>query len=102
MAFDDGKFVLDMLLGDGTYFTGCALRLPENHAKDNAELMKDPQAYRDMLVDEHFADWPDFLKGLLSHGEEVRPWPLYFIPPESLSWETVQGVALIGDAAHLT
>ena len=102
MAFGDGKFLLNMLLGDGSYFTGCVLRLPESYIQDSAEMRRDHAKYRQALVDEHFTDWPDMLKGLLLNGEEVHPWPLYFLPPKSLSWDTVPGIALIGDAAHLT
>ena len=102
MAFGDGKFLLNMLLGDGSYFTGCALRLPESYVKDNAALLQDANAYRNTLINEHFGDWPEMLKGLLTYGSGVHPWPLYYLPPETLSWETVPGIALIGDAAHLT
>ena len=91
-----------MRLSDGSYATGCALRLPESFSKENADLMQDPAGFRKMLAERYFGNWPELLKGLLTNGNEIRPWPLYFMPTGALAWATVPGVALVGDAAHLT
>lgn len=31
-----------------------------------------------------------------------RVWPLYYFPVEYLNWQTSPGVALVGDAAHVS
>ena len=49
-----------------------------------------------------FGDWPQVHTDLIRLSDGAfRAWPLYTMP-ESLSWQTVPGVTLIGDAAHVT
>jgi len=56
-----------------------------------------------MLSDEFFGGHADDIKAMIRAIDSgFYPWPLYYMPPESLNWEAAQGVTLIGDAAHVT
>ncbi|KAJ9605086.1 hypothetical protein H2200_010476 [Cladophialophora chaetospira] len=103
MALGDEKQILVVKLGTGSYQVSVGLRLPENWTSENAALLKDSSALRQTLLRDSFTDWPQSLMDVIRHSEgDFRTWPLYSMPAESLSWQTVPGVALVGDAAHLT
>ncbi len=103
MALGDEKQILVVKLGDGSYQIGAGVRLPENWSSENAALLKDPLALRQSLLRDSFADWPQMHTDLIRHSDrDFRVWPLYSMPVQSLSWQAVAGVTLIGDAAHLT
>lgn len=92
-----------MKLGDGSYYILVGMALPEAWATDNAALLQDPAAIRQTLLRDHLANWPQLHTDLIRYGERpFRAWPLYAMPPESLSWRSVPGVTLVGDAAHVT
>lgn len=96
MAFGKDQQFITMKLGNGSYHTGIGLRLPEDWSKQN------PLASRHALIQEYTRDCPAVHKDILKHSDpEFRAWPLYSMPTESLSWKSVPGVALVGDAAHL-
>lgn len=102
MAFGEGKQIVALKLGDGSYYIGAGLRLPENWSLENAAVLKDPSALRRSLLNDYFADWPQLHTDLIKHSDgDFYAWPLYAMPTESLSWRTVPGVTLIGDAAHV-
>ncbi|EMC92684.1 hypothetical protein BAUCODRAFT_258020 [Baudoinia panamericana UAMH 10762] len=97
------KQVVMVKLGDESYYVGVAMALPESWRQENADLLANPSQLGAALVRDYLADWPQAQKDVVGHADEqFRPWPLYAMPTESLSWETVPGVALVGDAAHLT
>ena len=103
MALGDEKQFVVVKLGDGSYQIAVGLRLPEIWASENAALLKDPSALRQSLLRDGFADWPQVHTDMIRHSDgDFRGWPLYAMPTKSLSWQTVPGVTLIGDAAHLT
>ena len=103
LAVGGGKQLAVQKLGDKSYSIGVGLRIPESWSTDDASLREHPSKLRRLLLDENFADWPQVHTDLIKHSEgEFRVWPLYAMPTKSLSWQTVPGVALIGDAAHLT
>ena len=102
IAFGKGKQLVVLKLGDGSYYVGVGLRLPEDWSSENAAVREDPSRLRRSLVDDHFADWPRLHTDLVKHSDgDLYAWPLYAMPTESLSWRTVPGVTLVGDAAHL-
>ncbi|KKP05312.1 hypothetical protein THAR02_02578 [Trichoderma harzianum] len=50
-----------------------------------------------------FGTWGSPLKDIITNSEGAfRPWPLYHLPSEALSWASVPGVTVIGDAAHVS
>ena len=103
MALGDEKQLLVVKLGDGSYQIGVGLRVPESWSSENAALLKDHSALRQSLLRDDFADWPQAHADMIRHSDgDFRAWPLYSMPTKSLSWQTVPGVTLIGDAAHLT
>lgn len=103
MAVGDGKSIGAQYLGDGAYYITVGLQLPEGWSLRNAALLKNPSALRQFLLKDHFADWPQVHTDLIEHSQgDFRSWPLYAMPTESLSWQTVPGIVLIGDAAHVT
>lgn len=95
MSFGKLQFLV-MKLGNGSYHTGIGLPLPEDWSKEH------PIEVRHARVQEYTRDCPDVHRDILQNSDdEFRAWPLYSMPTESLSWESVPGVALIGDAAHV-
>jgi len=103
MALGGEKQFLIVKLGDGSYQIGVGLRFSESWSSENASLLKDPSALRQSLLRDGFADWPQVHTDMIRHSDgDFRAWPLYTMPKKSLSWQTVPGVTLIGDAAHLT
>ncbi|KAF2651825.1 putative monooxygenase [Lophiostoma macrostomum CBS 122681] len=105
MAFGNKKMFITMRMGDGSYFVGVGLHLPQNWSSERSDLMENPSALRDWLLSEPFSDWSSTQKDIIRHTEgNFRPWPLYALPTEELEskWQSVPGLTLLGDAAHLT
>lgn len=103
MTLGDEKQILVVKLGGGSYQIAVGLRVPESWTSENAALLRDPSALRQSLLREDFADWPQVHTDIIRHSDgDFHAWPLYSMPTKSLSWQTVPGVTLIGDAAHLT
>ncbi|KAI7265382.1 hypothetical protein KC345_g8491 [Hortaea werneckii] len=100
MALGGGKQLVGQRLGNGSYFVGVGLHLPETW-NVNARLA-DPSAFRRDLVTNDFKDYADKHKDLILHSEGAfYSWPLYELPKDSLQWKHVPGATLVGDAAHL-
>ena len=98
----EGKQIVVVKLGDGSYYLGLGLHLPENWTSEQAALIEDSSALREKLLTD-FADWSLSYKELIRHSDrDFYVWPLHAMPTESLSWKTVPGFTLIGDAAHVT
>jgi 2-polyprenyl-6-methoxyphenol hydroxylase-like FAD-dependent oxidoreductase len=90
--------------GDGHYRVDLQFLKPEDFAKNGSVDLADTEAVKKlMLQDEYFGRHFANVRALIEALEgPIRPWPLYYMPPESLSWESAPGVTLIGDAAHTT
>ena len=102
MSMGGRRVVTAMRLGDGSYYAFAGLSLPESWKLDNADLLKDPPRLKQELVAKHFADWPKATTDLITKSDgEIYTWPLYGISAEEAGRETVPGVTLIGDAAHM-
>lgn len=91
-----GKQILTMNLGDGSYHAYIGLRLPEDWERP------EPAELRDSLLQNEFADWCPELRNILAQCKSFHSWRLYAMEPDELSWQTVPGIALIGDAAHVS
>ncbi|KAF2725819.1 FAD/NAD(P)-binding domain-containing protein [Polychaeton citri CBS 116435] len=103
LSLGNGKQIGAQKLGEGSYYIAIDLRLPESWSSENAALLKDPAAPKRSLLDDFFFDWAQINTDLIKHADgDFRAWPLYAVPTESLSWQTVAGVTLLGDAAHVT
>lgn len=90
-------------LSDRSYFLSVGLDVAEGQS-DKSSLQNGAVLWESLLKDK-FQDWTPKLVDLvrLSHGA-FRAWPLYNLPVEAVAsqWTSVQGVTLVGDAAHLT
>ena len=102
MSMGGRRLVAAMRLGDGSYYTFVGLSLPESWRSDNATLLEDPEALRRKLVTEYLSDWSKKNTDLITHSDGgFYVWPLYGLAAEDMEWQTVPGVALVGDAAHI-
>lgn len=102
LSMGGGRVVAAMRLGDRSYYTFAGLELPETWRKDNSGLINNPAKLRQTLAKDHFADWPAVSTDLITQSDgDFYVWPLYGVNAEAMEWQTVSGVTLIGDAAHL-
>lgn len=86
-----------MYLGNGSYHIGMGLLLPGNWGQSY------PLPERLVQMQGFCTGWPEKEREIIMNAdEEYRAWPLYAMPTESLSWDSVPGVTVIGDAAHVT
>ena len=103
LACGGGRQLTAQKLSNGTYSIGVGLKLPEDWASKNSTLLEDPVAMRQALLRDYFGNCAQAHTDLIKHSEGAfRAWPLYSMPAESLSWETIPGITLVGDAAHVT
>lgn len=90
-----GKQMIAQALGDGDYNVYIGLRLPEDWVRP-----ADDAVLRDSLLEEEFAEWHPELKDMLASCKAFHVWKLWSLRAEDMCWQTVPGIALIGDAAH--
>jgi 2-polyprenyl-6-methoxyphenol hydroxylase-like FAD-dependent oxidoreductase len=105
MAVGSNKTIAAQCMTSGEYTINVGLRLPENWSQQpsNAALVADAARLRQHFLDKEFSDWISSITDIVRHTDSpFRAWPLYAMPVESLSWQTVPGVALLGDAAHVS
>jgi len=102
MSMGGRRVMTAMRLGDRSYYVFAGLSLPESWKSENADLLKNPPKLKRELMAKHFADWPKATTDLMNNSDgEIYTWPLYGVSAEKVGWQTVHGVTLIGDAAHL-
>lgn len=96
-ALADNKGMGAQRNGDGSIRTYVMLRIPEaNVPIFTAASVADNRAY----ILQQFPDWTDKYTDLVRLGTEMIPRPIYALDPAH-QWETVRGITLVGDAAHL-
>ncbi|KAK8102359.1 hypothetical protein PG984_015505 [Apiospora sp. TS-2023a] len=91
-------------LGDGSYRVYLGAQVPEDYARDGKVDFSDTDAMRALCLSNDsvfFGNFTEEIRNYIAHATDFRPWPLYHIPPSSISWDPVPGVTVIGDAAHL-
>lgn len=102
MSFGDQKSIAAQRMGDESYSVLLAVPLPDDSAV-KGDLIERPTELREWLLQDVYADWAGINTDIVRHSDVIFGlWPLYGLPKEALSWETVPGLTLIGDAAHLT
>lgn len=87
--------------GDNSYRVYFGVTVPEHYVGSQMDL-KDVDATRGMLLSNFFHDWSDDLKQYIRSADNFRSWPLYQLPTDSLAWDSMPGLTLAGDAAHLS
>ncbi|KAJ5827561.1 Monooxygenase FAD-binding [Penicillium robsamsonii] len=109
LVLGDQKMIAVQQLSDGHYRVYFGLVAPEDFYQRNTSIDADPieatEGIRTRLEssNEFFANWTPRVKAFVENAEgPFRPWPLYFIDPETVGWERsmASGVTLLGDAAH--
>ena len=99
-ALPDSKGLLAQRNGRNTIRVYITLCVSESWVTESGISFDRPEEARAQLL-QLFADWNNSLVNLIQHCDaSFTPRPLYMLPVEH-KWETKQGVALIGDAAHL-
>ncbi|KAJ5383251.1 Monooxygenase FAD-binding [Penicillium concentricum] len=109
LVLGDNKTIAVQQLSDGHYRVYFGLVAPEDFYQRKSSIDADPskttEETRSRLLssNEFFAHWTPRVKGFVENAEgPFRPWPLYFIDPETVGWDrsVAPGVTLLGDAAH--
>ncbi|KAH9935991.1 FAD/NAD-P-binding domain-containing protein [Epithele typhae] len=96
---------LGAAIGKGTLFartgTGRVRTYPWFLAPEDWKLPEDPSAARAALR-ERFATWSPVLLKLIDHADDAAVYQraLYMLPVDH-TWTHVDGVTIVGDAAHL-
>ncbi|MCK7625218.1 FAD-dependent monooxygenase [Streptomyces sp. RS10V-4] len=98
MAKEGGQALFAQRNGDGRIRVYAAFRAPEDwHAGLD---LTDPGAVREYLL-ARYADWDESLLALVRSGDGgYISRPLHALPVPH-TWESVPGLTLLGDAAHL-
>jgi 2-polyprenyl-6-methoxyphenol hydroxylase-like FAD-dependent oxidoreductase len=99
-----GKHLFNSLQGDGHYRIDIGLEKPEDFATTVGVDFSDHAAVKKLLLqDDYFGSYEKQFRDMIQHSEgPFRPWLMYYMPPDRLNWSKTDGVALIGDAAHVT
>ncbi|KAI0018413.1 hypothetical protein F4780DRAFT_522791 [Xylariomycetidae sp. FL0641] len=90
--------------GNGSYrlYLGVS-NVPEAFFRGQPFDITDAGATRaKFLSDGFFGTWSQDWKDVIRHLESFRLWSLYYLPADKLHWETLPGLTLAGDAAHVS
>ncbi|OTA01908.1 monooxygenase [Trichoderma parareesei] len=107
IAMGDEKQVSAQRQGDGSYRVYLGLTVAEDFATNGPVDLSggNGEAARRYFVTnvDFFGSWGSPLKDIIRHSEGAfRAWPLYHMPSSALSWASVSGITVIGDAAHVS
>ncbi|KAL7944067.1 FAD/NAD(P)-binding domain-containing protein [Trichoderma barbatum] len=107
IAMGEAKQVSAQAQGDGSYRIYLGLTVAEDFATNGpVEISKaDGETARSHFITnaDFFGTWGSPLKDIIVNSEGAfRPWPLYHLPSDALSWISVPGITVIGDAAHVS
>ncbi|CAP61361.1 uncharacterized protein PODANS_4_50 [Podospora anserina S mat+] len=101
LAIGDKKITITQRQGDGSYRIYFGFQTPE-HFFRTLDL-RNVEAIREMLLSsKYYGDWAEGTKDLIRHATDFWAWSLYTLSKEDLSWKSVSGATLCGDAAHVT
>ncbi|KAK6064123.1 hypothetical protein SCUP234_13128 [Seiridium cupressi] len=100
--YGEQKYVVVQRQGDLSYRIYLSATVTEDFArKIGANLSNTEGTRRLFLSSDFFGGWADEIKNFIKNAEQFRNWPLYYFPVEAMSWRSVPGLVVIGDAAHL-
>ncbi|KAL1603457.1 hypothetical protein SLS60_005044 [Paraconiothyrium brasiliense] len=100
-AFAEGSAVLSQRQGDGSLRTYACLRVPETFIAECGIDWESGDTARTQFVERYFNHVaPDLQRLLTLSKDKLMPRVLYELPI-GFSYPHVQGVTLIGDAAHV-
>lgn len=99
-AWSDGKSIMAQYMGDGSLSIGTWQVRSEDWQKECGYDVHDTKASKEACLRD-YSDWDSRLVAFTQRAEDyVEPRNLYMLPVGH-RWEHVQGVTLVGDAAHL-
>lgn len=99
-SWSNGKSIMAQYMGDGSLSIATWSLRPETWKEDCGYDARDAKATKKACLRE-FADWDPRLVAFTQHAEDhVVPRDLYMLPVGH-RWKHVEGITLIGDAAHL-
>lgn len=102
MCLGSSKEIVTQRQGDGSYRIYLGITVPEDFVRGGTVNLTDTESTRRLFLSSaFFGDWADDLKDLIRYSDDFRSWPLYYMDPEAVSWKTVPGLTLAGDAAHV-
>lgn len=101
---EDRQAILHQRNGDGSIRCYLVGSKPEFWIANPGYDISSPQAVREALLQD-FAEWSEDLKRTIrdfnvEQGDSFTPRSLYMLPV-GLTWPSVRGIAVVGDAAHL-
>ncbi|KAJ6029116.1 Monooxygenase FAD-binding [Penicillium canescens] len=111
LVLGESKMIAVQQLADASYRVYIGLVVPEDfyprshYTDSDANARTEAMRSRLLSSNELFANYALHLKGFIEKAEgPFRPWPLYFMKPETVGWErsAAAGVTLLGDAAHVS
>ncbi|PYI12671.1 putative monooxygenase [Aspergillus sclerotiicarbonarius CBS 121057] len=90
--------------GDGHYRMDFGWKGPADFPTAGELDLTDEDAVRNFLLrEDYFGGHTPVVHEIVRNSTgPFRTWPLYYFPVEHLNWKTLPGVALVGDAAHVT
>jgi 2-polyprenyl-6-methoxyphenol hydroxylase-like FAD-dependent oxidoreductase len=99
--FDEGRAIISQRNGNNAVRTYAGVRQPVTWLEDCGIDWSKPAEAREQLIRKHFADSADDLKrAILESTDHLVPRVMWMLPV-GVAWDTIPGVTLIGDAAHL-
>jgi hypothetical protein len=103
LSIGSGKYLMIQRQGDESYRISFGLQAPEGDFSCNGFVdLRDTEATRHLLQSVYYPDWSGAQKDIIRHSNDFCAWPLYTLSPRDMRWESVPGVTLAGDAAHLS
>ncbi|KAL6856800.1 FAD/NAD(P)-binding domain-containing protein [Trichoderma novae-zelandiae] len=102
MCLGSSKEIVTQRQGDGSYRVYLGVTVPEDFVRSGTVDLTDTESARRLFLSStFFGDWAEDLKDLIRHSEDFRSWPLYYMDPDAVSWKSIPGLTLVGDAAHV-
>lgn len=99
--FDEGRALLTQRNGHDSIRSYASVRQPEDWLETSGIDWNSPDAARQQLVDQYFANCSDDLKRIIiDANDKLTPRKMMMLPP-GMRWESRAGVTLVGDAAHV-
>lgn len=99
-----GKKIWIQRQSDGHYRMDFGWKGPADFPSAGEADLSDEDSVKDFLLrEEYFGCFTEVVHEIIRNSTgPFRTWPLYYFPVEHLNWQTSPGVALVGDAAHVT